>query len=82
MTVAAGVLFQIVLMVFLRRIKVYQRANLYEKGLAAAALNGGDALDRFLGPFIGIIDASLILAAPVVALPVLHRGINDVEISQ
>ena len=69
-------------MIFLGGIVVFERADLHEEFLAAAALYLRDALHRFSRAFVGVVDAGLVLAAPVVALPVLHRGVDDVEVGQ
>ena len=82
MAVAVGVLFQIVLVIFLGGIVILQRADLHKEFLAAAPLNVRDALHRFPDLVVGVVHAGLILAAPVVALPVLHRGVDDVEVRQ
>ena len=82
MAVAVRVLFEVVLVVFLGRIVVLERADLHEEFLAAAALDLRDALHRLSRAFVGVVDAGLVLAAAVVALPVLHRGVNDIEVGQ
>ena len=69
-------------MVFLGGIVVLERADLHEEFLTAAALDLRDALHRFSRTFIGEVNAGLVLAAPVVALPVLYRGVDDIEIRQ
>ena len=69
-------------MVFLGGIVVLERADLHEEFLAAAALDLRDALHRFSRAFIGEVNAGLVLAAPVVALPVLYRGVDDIEVRQ
>ena len=69
-------------MVFLSGIEVFERADLHEEFLAAASLDLRDALHRFSGTFVGVVDAGLVLAAAVVALPVLHRGVDDIEVGQ
>ena len=82
MAVAGGVLFQVVLVIFLGGIVILERADLHEEFLAAAALDLRDALHRFSCAFVGEVDTGLVLAAPVVALPVLYRGIDDIEVGQ
>ena len=69
-------------MVFLGGIVVLERADLHEKLLAAAALDLRDALHRLLRAFVGVVDAGLVLAAPVVALLVLYRGVDHIEVGQ
>lgn len=66
-------------MVLLGGVVVLERADLHEEFLAAAALNLRDTLHRLSRAFVGVVDAGLILAAAVVALPVLHRGVDDIE---
>jgi len=68
--------------VFLGGIVVLERADLHEEFLAAAALDLRDALHRFSRAFIGEVNAGLVLAAAVVALPVLYRGVDDIEVRQ
>jgi hypothetical protein len=68
--------------VFLGGIVVLERADLHEESLAAAALDLRDALHRFSCAFVGEVDTGLVLAAPVVALPVLYRGVDDIEVGQ
>ena len=80
--VAVRILFEVVLVVFLGGIVILERADLHEKFLAAAALDLRDALYRFSRAFVGVVDAGLVLTAPVVALLVLHRGVDDIEVGQ
>ena len=80
--VAVRVLFEVVLVVFLGGIVILERADLHEEFLAAAALDLRDALHRLSGAFVGVVDTGLVLAAAVVALPVLYRGVDDVEVRQ
>ena len=82
MAVASRILLQIVLMVLLGGIVVLEGADLHKELPAAPPLNLRDALHRFLRAFVGVVDTGLVLAAHVVALPVLHRGVNDVEVGQ
>ena len=82
MTVAVGVLFQIVLMIFLSRVEVHQRADLHLELSAPAALNLRDALHRFLGLVVCVVNAGLVLGAHIVALPVFHGGIDHIEVGQ
>lgn len=82
MAVAARVLFQVILVVFLRRIEIDQRTDLHHELLAAAPLDGGNPFHRLPGGFIGVIDSGLVLGAPVIPLPVFHRGVDDVEVGQ
>ena len=82
MAVAVRILFEVVLVVFLGGKEVFERADLHEEFLAAASLDLRDALHRLSRAFVGVVDAGLVLAAPVVALPVLHRGVDDIEIGQ
>ena len=58
--VAVWILFEVVLVVFLGGIVVFERADLHKELFAATALDPGDALDRFPGGFIGEVDAGLI----------------------
>ena len=69
-------------MVFLGGIEVFERADLHEEFFAAAALDLRDALHRLSRAFVGEVNAGLVLAAAVVALPVLHRGVDDIEVGQ
>ena len=69
-------------MVFLGGIEVFERADLHEEFFAAAALDLCDALHRLSRAFVGEVNAGLVLAAAVVALPVLHRGVDDIEVGQ
>ena len=80
--VAARIFFEVVLMVFLGGIVVFKRADLHKEFLAAAALDLRDALHCFSRAFVGVVDAGLVLAAPVVALPVLYRGVDHIEVGQ
>ena len=82
MAVAVWVLFEVVLVVFLGGIEVFERADLHEEFLAAASLDLRDALHRLSGTFVGVVDAGLVLAAAVVALPVLYRGVDHIEVGQ
>ena len=82
MAVAVRILFEVVLVVFLGGIVVLERADLHEELLTSAALDLRDALHRFPGLVVGVVHAGLILAAPVVALPVLHRGVDHIEVGQ
>ena len=82
MAVAVRILFEVVLVIFLGGIVVFERADLHEEFLAAAALDLRDALHRLSRAFVGEVNAGLVLAAAVVALPVLHRGVDDIEVSQ
>ena len=82
MAVAFRILLQIVLVVFLGGIVVLERADLHEELFAASPLDLRNALHRLLRAFVGVIDTGLILAAPVVALPVLHRGVDHIEVGQ
>jgi len=68
--------------VLLGRIIVLERADLHEELLAATTLDLRDALHRFSRAFVGVVDAGLVLTAPVVALPVLYRGVDDIEVGQ
>ena len=77
--VAVRVLFEVVLVVFLGGIEVFERAGLHEELFNASPLDLRDALHRFLRAFVGEVNAGLVLAAAVVALPVLHRGVDDIE---
>ena len=69
-------------MVFLGGIEVFERADLHEEFFAVAALDLRDALHRLSRAFVGEVNAGLVLAAAVVALPVLHRGVDDIELGQ
>ena len=69
-------------MIFLGGIVVLERADLHEEFLAAAALDLRDTLHRLSGAFVCEVNAGLVLAAAVVALPVLHRGVDDIEVGQ
>ena len=69
-------------MVFLGGIVILERADLHEEFLAAAALDLRDTLHRLSRAFVGEVNAGLVLAAAVVALPVLHRGVDDIEVGQ
>ena len=69
-------------MIFLGGIVIPQRADLHKEFLAAAPLDVRDALHRFPGLVVGVVHAGLILAAPVVTLSVLHRGVDHIEVSQ
>ena len=80
--IAVRILFQIILMVFLGGVVVFQRPDLHEEFLAAPPLNLRDALYGLPRPVVGIVDAGLVLASDVIPLPVLHRGVDDVEIRQ
>ena len=80
--VAVRILFEVVLVVFLGGIEVFERADLHEEFFAAAALDLRDALHRLSRAFVGEVNAGLVLAAAVVALPVLHRGVDDIEVGQ
>ena len=80
--VAVRILFEVVLVIFLGGIVVFERTDLHEEFLAAPALNLRDALHRFSRAFVGEVDTGLVLAAPVVALPVLRRGVDDIEVGQ
>ena len=80
--VAVRILFEVVLVVFLGGIEVFERADLHEEFFAAAALDLRDALHRLSLAFVGEVNAGLVLAAAVVALPVLHRGVDDIEVGQ
>ena len=80
--VAVRILFEVVLVVFLSGIEVFERADLHEEFFAAAALDLRDALHRLSRAFVGEVNAGLVLAAAVVALPVLHRGVDDIEVGQ
>ena len=82
MAVAVRILLQIVLVVLLGGIVVLERADLHEELFAASPLDLRDALHRLLRAFVGVVNAGLILAAPVVALPVLHRGVDHIEVGQ
>ena len=82
MTIAPRVFIQIVLMILLRRIKVFQRADLHQKGMGSARFYGGDPLHRPSRLFIGIINARLILTAHIIPLPVFYGGVNDIKIRQ
>ena len=82
MAIAARVLFEVVLVVFLGREEVYQRANLHVEFPAAAPLDSRYSLHRLLCRVVRVIDAGLVLRAPVVPLPVFHGGVYDVEIGQ
>jgi len=68
--------------IFLGGIVVLERADLHKEFLAAAALDLRDALHRFSRTFVGKVNAGLVLAADVVALPVLYRGVDDIEVGQ
>ena len=79
---AVRILFEVVLVVFLGGIEVFERADLHEEFFAAAALDLRDALHRLSRAFVGEVNAGLVLAAAVLALPVLHRGVDDIEVGQ
>lgn len=62
-----------------------RRQSQYAKQIefcVADATDLRDALHRLSGTFVGVEDAGLVLAAAVVALPVLHRGVDDIEVGQ
>ena len=82
MAVAARIFLQIVLVVRLGGIVVFQRSNLHGEPFTASPLDFGDAFHRFSRAVVGVVNAGLVLASDVVALPVLHRGVDDVEVSQ
>ena len=82
MAVAARILFQIVLMVLLSGIVVFQRANLHKELLTAAPLDLSNALHRLLRLVVGVVNAGLVLASDVIALPVLYCRVDDIEVSQ
>ena len=82
MAVTIRILLQIVLVVLLGRIVGFQRANLHEELPAASLFNPRDALHRLLRFIICVVNTGLILTAPVVALPVFYRRINNIEVSQ
>ena len=69
-------------MVLLGGVIVLEWTYLHEELFTASPLDLRDALHRFLRAFVGVIDTGLILAAPVVALPVLHRGVDHIEVGQ
>ena len=61
--IAVRILFQIILMVFLGGVVVFQRPDLHEEFLAAPPLNLRDALYGLPRPVVGIVDAGLVLAS-------------------
>ena len=67
-------------MVLFGWIVILKRTDLYKEFLAASALDIRDALHCFSRVFVSIIDASLILAAPVVTLLFLDRGVDYIEV--
>ena len=69
-------------MVFLGGIEVFERADLHEEFFAAAALDLRVARLRLSRAVLGEVNAGLVLAAACVALPVLHRGVDDIEVGQ
>ena len=69
-------------MVFLGGIVVLERTDLHKEFLAAATLDLRDAFYRFSRAFVGVVDAGLVLAAPVVALPVLYRRVDHIKVGQ
>ena len=69
-------------MVLLGGVIVLEWTYLHEELFTASPLDLRDALHRFLRAFVGVIDTGLILTAPVVALLVLHRGVNHIEVGQ
>ena len=60
----------------------FHSQHLHEEFFAAAALDLRDALHRLSRAFVGEVNAGLVLAAAVLALPVLHRGVDDIEVGQ
>ena len=71
--IAVWVLFKIVLMILLSGVVVF-RGRSPRKFFTAVPLDLRDALHRLSGASVGVVHAGLVLAAPVVALPVLYRG--------
>ena len=80
MAIAAGVHYQIILMILLCGIVVDQRADLHGKDFAAALFHFRNAFYCFLRFFIGVIDPCLILTANVMSLFVFYSGIYHMEI--
>ena len=70
MAVTARVLFQITLMIFLRRIETRERCDFHAKAFMVLPFDLHDALYRPVGILGGGVNAGLILRAYVVALPV------------
>ena len=80
MAVTAGVLLEIILMIFLRRIEINQRPYLNKEIFASAALYLGNALHCLSCVFVRVVNACLILAAHIVPLSVFNRRINNIEV--
>ena len=79
--VAVGVLVEVVLMVFLGRIETVERQHLGDDGLEVAL---GFLRHSFLNHWqigrLGIVDACAVLWTHVMALLVLERGVDGIEI--
>ena len=82
MAVAPWVLFQIPLMEFFRWIETCQGLQLHGEEGNGRGLQGSDGADDALVRRVHPVYAGLVLAAAVVALPVLHRGVDDIEVGQ
>ena len=61
---------------------VSQRPDLYEEALVVATLDFRNALYCLFRLVVGVVNAGLVLAAPIVALPVLYRRVDNVVIGK
>lgn len=61
---------------------VFQVGRTPQKFFTAVPFDLRDVLHHLSGTFVGVVHAGLVLAVLVIALPVLHRGVDDMEVGQ
>jgi len=61
---------------------VFQVGRTPQKFFTAVPFDLRDVLHHLSGSFVGVVHAGLVLAVLVIALPVLHRGVDDMEVGQ
>ena len=82
MAVSKRILFQIILVILLSGIKVYERSYLNKKLFAASSFYFSYPFNGLLCCVIGIINTGLILCASVITLSVFDRRVDNIKVGQ